>query len=222
MTKANFKKMAYFGPKTVDAKGDTAYYSVPELNFNTCWAKISTSKDSSGAEITTREFKTDSLNLDTVNYPVYCIIFLDPKLRKEGYKINGLIDYVKYKTKELKQIPVIFVSSKLSANEFTGDKKDTTYLNGDFDSIPIKLANFVPIRLANNNRDSLLRETYFKQKPYYVFDYFMVLVDKKRNIRGYYDPTFNAEITRMIADYKHLKIRDEYAQTQKQNAIKQN
>jgi len=222
MTKANFKKMAYFGPKTLNIKGDTVYYRIPEIEFDSCRVtKNSNNEDGSVA--------SDALHIDTVNYPVYCILFLNKKYSKDGYKIDGLLDFVKYKPKELKQIPFLFISQKADSNEIYQNektkevKKNKTPLNGDFDSIPIKLSNFIPARISYkiNNRDSFLNATYFKQKPYYVFDYFIVLVDKQRHIRGYYDPTFNAEITRMIADYKHLKIRDGYAQTQKQNDIKQ-
>ena len=221
MTKANFKKMAFFGPKTLTAKGDTVYYSVSNLTYNTCWTKILKDKDTTGKEVVTKIYKCNNLEIDTLNYPIYCILFLNEKLRSQGYKLNGLIDYVKYKSKELKQIPVFFVSKKIALDELNANIEDTVFLNGDFDSIPIKLDNFISVRLTYSNLDSLLKKTYFKQKPYYVFDYFIALVDKQRHIRGYYDPTFNAEITRMIADYKHLKIRDGYAQTQKQNEIEQ-
>lgn len=86
----------------------------------------------------------------------------------------------------------------------------------------ISLPGFHPLWVDLNTREKFLAQTYFNQKPVYVFDYFVALIDKQRHIRGYYDPTFNAEVKRMIDDYKHLKIRDGYAQTQKQNDIKQN
>jgi len=212
MTKANFKKMAYFGPKIPVAKGDTIYYRVPDVYFT---KKEDIGKDISvnpeGGEKIDRIRKTDSLLLDTANYPIYVILFLDNKLKKEGYKLAGIYDYLKYKAKNISEVPVIVVS----------DFSEGLNNNFEFDSLKITQPNFQPLWVSFTDRQKFLATNYFRQKPYYVLDYFMVLVDKKRNIRGYYDPTFNAEITRMIADYKHLKIRDGYAQTLRQNDIQQ-
>jgi hypothetical protein len=195
MTSANFKKMAYFGPKTLNAKGDTVYYKVPDLFF---LKKTNT--------------VLDSLVLDTVNYPIYVILFLDEKLKKDGYKLTGLYDFLKYKSQKIKNVPIVVVS------DFSEVQERNNY---QFDSLKINMPNFSAVWLNLKERQKVLATTYFKQKPYYVLDYFMVLVDKQRHIRGFYDPTFNAEVTRMAGDYEHLKIRDGYAQTQKQNDIKQ-
>lgn len=220
LTQANFKKMAYFGPKTVNEKGDTIYYSVPTAVFLSKLINHENKEiDKEGNEIITSTRKVDSVSIDTVKYPVYLILFIDSKLKKEGYKLGGMYDYMKYKAKDFKDMPV-FIASDLS-EAYDGDKKDVA-LRGLFDSLKITLSNFHPLLCDLKNRQQFLANTYFKQKPYYVFDYFIVLVDKKRHIRGYYDPSFNAEIKRMVLDYQHLKIRDEYAQTQKQNDIKQN
>ncbi len=219
MTKANFKKMAYFGPKILDAKGDTVYYSVPNTYFyKNLRPHEETQADQFGKEIITVVQSTDSVIIDTTNFPVYVILFIDSKLKKEGYKLSGVYDFMKYKMKDLKNVPV-FIASRFS--DAFGDYKRDIELKGDFDSLKITLPNFHPLLIDYKDRQKFLATTYFKQKPFYVLDYFMVLVDKQRHIRGYYDPTFNAEVTRMIADYKHLKIRDGYAQTLKQNDIKQ-
>ncbi|HXB40450.1 MAG TPA: hypothetical protein VNZ49_07895 [Bacteroidia bacterium] len=220
LTQANFKKMAYFGPKTVDAKGDTVYWSVPDVYY---WKKVfiktDSFKDEENSNVTIKMWVGDSTTIDTTNYPVYVLLFLDSKLRNEGYKLDGIYDYLKYKSKDLKDIPIFLVSDVAGA---TNNFKEGIELKGDFDSLKIKLLNFYPLLIdyENSSRVKFLSETYFKQKPVYVFDYFMMLIDKKRHIRGYYDPTFNAEVKRMIQEYQHLKIRDEYAQTLKQNDIK--
>lgn len=220
LTQANFKKMPYFGPKTVNEKGDTVYWSVPDIFFkkNIQSAELRDVNPQTGEEKVTRIIMSDSMVIDTSRYPVYAIFFLDPKYYREGFKLGGLIDYVKYKTKDLSEVPVFVVSD---INRTPRTNLDTG-LKGDFDSLKIKLNNFVPLFMNFSNKDKFLSETYFKKKPTHIFDYFMVLIDKKRHIRGYYDPSFNAEVKRMIDEYKHLKIRDEYAQTLKQNDIKQN
>jgi hypothetical protein len=229
MTKANFKKMAYFGPKTVNEKGDTNYYSVPNVRFTDkiIEKEVNDVDSVDGKEIITRSFKEDSVSIDTVNYPIYLILFIDAKYKSEGYKLAAIYDYLKYKAKELNDIPIFFVSDADKAvDDYDGSSEELSKgveLRGTFDSLKLNLETFHPLLVYyKNNREQFLATTYFKQKPYYVFDYFVALVDKKRHIRGYYDPTFNAEIKRMIADYKHLKIRDGYAQTLKQNDIEQN
>jgi hypothetical protein len=225
LTQANFKKMPYFGPRTLDEKGDTVYYALPNnLTFGQYFIDAEWPVESSIAKLTShpKEFV-----IDTARFPVYCILFLDKNLRREGYKLDGLIDYIKYKPKDLKDIPIFFVSQIDSAGErplkVTKPVKGLA-MNGEFDSIPARLPNFIPLRVSpsSGSLSEFISKTYFKGKPEYVFDYFMVLVDKKRHIRGYYDPTYNAEVKRMIDEYKHLKIRDEYAETLKQNDIKQN
>lgn len=185
LTQANFKKMPFYGPKTVVSKGDTIYYSVKDSYFHTT---------------------NDSVIIDTVNYPVYAFVYLDPALRNEGYKMKGILDYASYKANELKDVPLILISQDNLA---------------DYDSLKIKPMS-VHVFSCSLNRKEFLANTYFKAKPYYVFDYFIVLVDKKRHIRGYYDPNQNSEIKRLIQEYKHLKIRDEYAQTLKKNEVGKN
>ncbi len=231
LTQANFKKMPFFGPKSVDAKGDTVYWSVPNTIFlndvkivtHTSLIKreaADTRFNTDSIEVEVSSLECDSLLIDTAKYPVYLIIFIDGKLRSEGYKLAGIYDYVKYKLKDLKDIPVFFISDMTGA---MAGYKDGIELKGDFDSLKLKVPNFYSLvaDFGKSGRSNWLLNTYFKGKPIYVFDYFMVLVDKKRHIRGYYDPSYNAEVKRMIDEYKHLKIRDGYAETLKQNEIKQ-
>lgn len=192
LTQANFKKMPYFGPKTVTENGDTSYYRLPEFYF--------------------RLKNNDSLMLDTATFPVYAILFIDKQLKKEGYKLPAIYDYIKYKSKDIQQVPIVVVT----------DYRESLNNNSEFDSLQLGLPNFHSVMLDLSNRQAVLTNSYFNQKPVHVFDYFLVLVDKKRHIRGYYDPSYNAEVKRMIDEYKHLKIRDEYAETLKQNDIRQN
>jgi hypothetical protein len=49
----------------------------------------------------------------------------------------------------------------------------------------------------------------------------MVLLDKKRRVRGYYDPRYAAEIKRMYEEFKHLKIHDEAKDTRSKNKLEQ-
>ena len=216
LTQANFKKMAYYGPKTVNSKRDTVYYSVPDVYFREKLNIVQqVTYDAGGNETKVNIPKFDSLKIDTTNYPVYIILFLDSGLRKDGYKVKALIDYVQYKPKEFKGVPMFFISDVDAAygNGIIKGKE----LRGDFDSLQINLPSFHPLLAEGKTAN----EAYFKGKPYYVFNYFAVLVDKHRHIRGYYDPNQNSEVKRLVQEYKHLKTKDEYANTLKQNDLEQ-
>lgn len=219
LTQANFKKMPYFGPKVVSQKGDTVYWSVPDyVKFGkNMWIKRG-ADTLDGEEKHIMSAGVESwYSIDTINYPVYVILFLDSGLKRAGYKLEGLYDYLKYKSKNLVDVP-IFIVEDFNPNAYSDSCVSATSI---LDSLRINAPNFHPLfYFFAPNRTVELGNTYFKQKPIHVFDYFMVLVDKKRHIRGYYDPSYNAEVKRMIDEYRHLKIRDEYAETLKQNDIK--
>ena len=53
--------MAYYGPKAIDAKGDTVYYTVPEsaLELGKLWEE--SNLDSAGNTYTIKYFEKDSL-----------------------------------------------------------------------------------------------------------------------------------------------------------------
>ena len=215
LTQANFKKMAYYGPKTLTSTGDTVYYTVPTIYFDRNLRSLrDTTSHADDAEATALSlYKADSLVIDTARYPVYLILFLDSKLRKDGYKLTAFFDYIQYKPQEFKDVPLFFVSNLSSA---LGNNRTTNNeLRGDFDSLKITLPNFHSLLIEGTQG----KDAYFNKKPYYVFDYFAVLVDKHRHIRGYYDPNQNSEVKRLLQEYKHLKTKDEYANTLKQNEL---
>jgi len=218
LTQANFKKMAYYGPKTVSVKGDTIYYSVPDVYFSANYkTRLQDDTAKNGAEIQVVVPYADTVSIDTTNYPVYVILFLDSSLRKSGYKLEAFFDYAQYKPNEFKNVPIFFISDiKVAFGDFRLSYIGKE-LRGDFDSLKINLPSFHPL-LA---KDKTANDAYFKGKPYYVFNYFAVLVDKHRHIRGYYDPNQNSEVKRLVQEYKHLKTKDEYANTLKQNDLEQ-
>ncbi len=215
LAQANFKKMAYYGPKTLNAKGDTVYYSVPNIYFDRNLRTFEqTISHADGVAATELElYKADTLVIDTAKYPIYIILFLDGNLRKDGYKLEAFFDYAQYKPQEFKGVPIFFISNLNTAlgNYRIRDKE----LKGDFDSLKINLPNFHPLLIEGKEA----KDAYFNKKPYYVFDYFAVLVDKHRHIRGYYDPNQNSEVKRLLQEYKHLKTKDEYANTLEKNEI---
>jgi len=101
------------------------------------------------------------------------------------------------------------------------NKNDDNYYESYLkDSLSITMSNFF-YRTMKSERNDLesIRKIFFNQKPIHVFNYFAVLVDKDRHIRGYYDPTYISEVKRMIEEYKHLVLKDEHANMQDVNKI---
>ena len=105
LSKANFKKMFYYGPKTVNAKGDTNYYVVPEF------FKTYSLEKPQGDSLSTNSFKVEAVKLDTSEFPVYAIVFMQEKTKDKAYMMNGLFDYAQHKSRDLKGIPIFFASN---------------------------------------------------------------------------------------------------------------
>jgi hypothetical protein len=189
LSEANFTKMAYYGPKKfTPGKQDTAYYSV-----------------------STNGFLNKALQevwIDTVNYPVFIIGFLDEEKRSEGYMLTGLLGYTQHEPEKLKYLDIFFVSSIDSSQQLPNRKAELNIRNEEIKELYCLQENFSDVRAR-----------FFHEKPIHVFNYFFALVDKNRNIRGYYDPTFVSEMKRMIQEFQHLKLRDEKGKLIKKNTI---
>lgn len=220
--------MAYYGPKTLDAKGDTVYYTIPEsaLEFGKIWQESNIGSDST--VYTIKFFEKDSLKKQQ---GAQLILFVD---KNQQEKLGGLLEFEKYKKEKLDMLDVYIIQCPVGVPEKRGvsgyrqdynlvQKKNNenyyeTYLK---DSLGITMSNFYYRTLLVQSEEEYdsIRKIYFNQKPIHVFNYFAVLVDKDRHIRGYYDPTYISEVKRMIEEYKHLVLKDEHANMQDVNKI---
>ncbi len=225
LSEVNFKKMAYYGPKSLDEKGDTAYFSLPEKAFD--FREVFLHKDTSGSQNV--YFTTPFVKSASETKEAFIAILLKPDAKT---KLGGLLEYEKYKPHKIKDVPIMMVAtsmfdlpdldSSLSVYKTNYSKK---YLR---DTLGIKMDNFHMVFLKDPDfwtgeqpkfNYERYYSSYFNQKPIHVFDYFAVLVDKDQHIRGYYDPTFISEVKRMIEEYKHLVLKDEHADMQETNKI---
>ncbi|MBC7865812.1 MAG: hypothetical protein IAF38_22755 [Bacteroidia bacterium] len=188
-TQVNFKKMPYYGPKKIDTVSKDTIYYSVPENGFL---------DTRATEIV----------LDTNKYPVFLIGFIDDSLRANAYKLNGLANYDKFDPNKLKAVTILLVS----ANDKNGEAPSVKQ------TLKIKSADVEEYRCRAENFDSI-RNLYFTGKPVFVFNYFFILVDKKRHIRSYYDPNQDGEVKKMIAEFEHLKLRDEQAKSKKINTI---
>lgn len=139
----------------------------------------------------------NSLLLDTVQYPIFAVSFIKPGYKQDNYRMAGLAEYAQYKREKIKEIPFIIVTPCDSIgcfSEFKKFEKD----NGNIRNLFWEAASF----------DSL-NALYFAQKPVHIDYSFFALVDKQRNIRGYYDSRYVSEIKRLIEEYQHLRLKEE-------------
>ncbi len=190
-SQVNFKKLPYYGPKSVqnDKPKDTVYYSL--LNH----------PDSNLLQF--------SYLRDTAQYPIIVVNFLLPERRKVLYNAGALIDALKYRYERLN-----FVESFMNVEQSGLDT--ASQILGD---IVQNYKNLHLFSYSTLNEKQFLDRTFFFQKPYYIDYNFLILLDKKRRVRGYYDPRYAAEIKRMYEEFKHLKIHDEAKDTRTKNRL---
>jgi hypothetical protein len=151
--------------------------------------------------------KGDSLK-SLESYPVFAVAFLNHRYRDESYRISGLWEYLKYTSNKLEHIPFVLVCERMDTvtQAFNDLNQMRSHSNIHFYSW--NKAGF----------DSITR-LYFREKPYYIDYSFFVLVDGKRNIRGYYDGRYVPEIKRLIEEYQHLRLKEEKEKLIQSNEI---
>jgi hypothetical protein len=184
----NSRKLPFYGPKKVIAAGDTDYYQVSDRFFSadTMAAAISQLKD-----------------------PLYAIVFINQRYRKDAYRLTGLWEYLNYKTSKVEHIPFVLITESQQGHSAAAEelKKLDTYANVSFYTWP------------KHSFDSLTH-SYFKEKPYYIDYSFFLLVDANRHIRGYYDGRYVSEFKRLIEEYQHLRLKEEKQKLIETNEIK--
>ena len=176
----NSKKLPFYGPKTANGK-DTIYFTVDQSLLD------------------------KSLNLDTVKFPLYVIAFTPNASKINPATISGLIEYLKYKKEAIQHVPIIWATGY--ASDSTGAAKEP--LASAKKQLGITNENVYELGFPEASYDKLVNDNFFKAKPYYVNAGFLVLIDKNRHIRGYYDGQFVSEVKRLIDEYKHIRLKEE-------------
>jgi hypothetical protein len=191
----NSRRLPFYGPKQVIAKGDTSYYTV------------------------TDEFLQKKLNDTVINktkievdkFPLYAIMFIKSSYINDSYRLVGLWEYLNYKNDKIQNIPVFLVTELENKQTPTQDTLQPLCTNKN-----------VEFLAWNKNSFDSISNTYFNQKPIYIDKSFFVLVDENRHIRGYYDGRYVAELKRLIDEYKHLRLKEAKQKLIDENAIKTN
>ncbi len=188
----NSKRLPFFGPRSFDGK-DTVYFKGNDKFYPFDFACFG----SNGL----KEFTESS----------FCLLITDKKYRSEGYRVEGLLEYMRYKSENLKDVPI----AALVSREPVCDSAFAVIFDYP------KGKNVRLFSWPKSSYDSL-RITYFVGKPSYVDYSFMILLDRDRHIRGYYDTRYAAEMKRMLDEYKHLRLKEEKKEMIKKNEIKDN
>lgn len=189
----NSSKLLYYGPKTLKGT-DTVFYELGDVKFQT--------------------ITNNSLSLkyfDTINYPLLALVFIKPKYLNENVRLEGLLDYTTHKKDDINEIPLLLVFPKKdSLNTIEYNLKD---------SLNITLNNIEQCYWNQSSFDSI-NVVFFKSKPSHVDYSCIALLDKKRNIRGYYDVRYAMEVKRLLSEYQHLRLREEKNLMLRRNEIK--
>lgn len=175
----NTSKLPHYGPKKVVGK-DSVFYSVAPT--------FKTLKDN----------RLETIDLDTANYPLFVACFIQEKYKKDNYRLAGLSEYAQYKREKIKHIPFVIVTPCDGDSSCFREFEKMTVGNQNIRNLFWNTASYDSLNLS-----------FFKEKPYYVDYSYMVLVDSKRNIRGYYDARYVSEIKRLIEEYQHLRLKEE-------------
>ena len=186
----NSYRLNYYGPKAVNEKGDSVFYNVDD--------HFSIFKDS-----------LIPFQINVEKTPIYAIQFINDAYVNEGYRFLGFNEYFSYKQEKIKELPVFIV-----CNSKGSLPKPQSELN-KFNSVP----NLTFLAL-NDSSFKEMNRSYFKNKPYYIDEGYIALIDANRNIRGYYDGRYAAEIKRLTDEYKHLRLKEEKQKILKDNEIK--
>jgi hypothetical protein len=189
----NSSKLLFYGPKTLSGT-DTVYYGLGDIKLPTI----------TNNSISLKYF-------DTINYPLFALVFIKQKYLAENVRLEGLLDYTTHKKADVGKFPLLLIFPKT-------DGLNTIEYNLK-DSLNITLDNIEQCYWNRSSFDSM-NVSFFKSKPSHVDYSCIVLLDKKRNIRGYYDARYAAEVKRMLSEYQHLRLREEKNTMLQQNEIK--
>jgi hypothetical protein len=153
----------------------------------------------------------DSIKTSLQNLPLYAIMFINDNYHDDAYRLTGLWEYLKYKKSKIEHIPFILVTESENGRSAAYDELKS-----------LSSSDNVHFYTWKKNSFDSLTKIYFKEKPYYIDFSFFVLVDSRRNIRGYYDGRYASEMKRLIAEYQHLRLKEEKSKLIKENEIKSN
>jgi hypothetical protein len=189
----NSKKLPFYGPKSISGStGDTIYYKV-DLDFYS------------------DQIQTNKATINTKEYPIVALMFVKSSYKSESFRLAGLWEYINYKKEKVKDLPVFIVAENVGGTVPVADSLKRLTSGGNLQFLNI-----------NQQKFDSVNKTFFRKKPYYIDYSFIVLLDENRNIRGFYDARYVAEVKRLLDEFKHLRLKEAKKELIKDNEIKIN
>ncbi len=192
----NSKKLPIYGPRKAVAANDTLYYKVNDTFYS----------------LEQKDTLQQAVTLTKEKFPLYALMFIKDEYKKNDLRLAGLWEYLNYKKQKIEHIPIVLITaSDKGISEIQKELKKLTEENKN-----------VHFYTWNKQSFDSINNSYFLQKPYYIDQSFFVLIDVNRNIRGYYDGRYVAEIKRLIDEYQHMRLKEEKNKLIQTNEIKSN
>ena len=189
----NSKKLPFYGPKSLSGNSkDTVYYKV-DLDFYA------------------DQVQTIKASINPKEYPIVALMFVKTNYQSESFRLPGLWEYINYKKDKIKDLPVFIVAENIGGTVPVADSLKRLTSGGNLQFLNISQQKF----------DSV-NKIFFREKPYFIDYSFFILLDENRNIRGYYDARFVAEVKRLLDEFKHLRLKEAKKELIKDNEIKVN
>lgn len=189
----NSRKLPHYGPKSLTGtNGDTSYYKV-DLDFY---------ED---------QIQTIKASIEPEKFPIVALMFVKTSYQSESFRLAGLWEYINYKKDKIKDLPVFVIAENIGGAVPVADSLKRLASAGNLQFLNI-----------NQQKYDSVNKVFFKEKPYYIDYSFIVLLDENRNIRGYYDARFVAEVKRLLDEFKHLRLKEAKKELIKDNEIKIN
>ena len=188
VSKANFRKLPYHGPKAVrdtvisgQVQKDTVYYTIPSFHIT----------------LNGEQRKSTELLKDTI----YIALFIDKWDKGLVEQLQGLAEYAVRKKEDLELMHFIFFTPL-----------DTLAPKGAFspgDSLGLDKGSSTTLQFRRDVYDTL-KTWYFVPVNGLKFRHtkLAVLVDGKGRIRGYHDTGSVMGMRTLKEDFQHLRLRD--------------
>ena len=184
--KNNFKHLEIYGPRDLNSKGDTVYHTIPDFSFINQEGKTITQKDFEGkiyiADFFFATCPTICPKMSTQLQRVQKEFAAQRELKIISHTVNPEKDSVQALAQYAKQ----FMVNPRKWNLVTGNKKEIYDLARD--------GYYITALKGDGGPDDFIHS----EK--------LVLVDKEKRIRGYYDGTNQASVDTLMDEIRVLLL----------------
>jgi hypothetical protein len=217
LSKANFRKLPYHGPKAVRdtlingaPRKDTVYYAIPPMvMYGIVRNDTIYTSNPQFALFDSQGNRTSIQTLLSISRNVHIASFIRKWDAGTAKQLKGLAEYAKMQKADIDFINfVFFVESDTAAPKPYPEVADTLGLDK---------GKCITLHGSKEQLDMLEKLYYvgIEKEMMKLIDQ-VVLVDQDRHVRGYYDISFVAGVKILKEDYEHLLLHDKAEETKQQ------